>query len=298
MQPYVRLAVRFAGWLRKPIWLDAYISFYETQVHDRKLHQPGSAEAQALLVAERAIISGCERLIFLNRAESDYYLGIWDIKIPPEKISYVPLAAPFRPQARLPNLGQNSRLTFAWWGRLGNPLHGLDVLLEAFALLPGRNFRLVVAADGSPRDLEDLRSRVLALGLSEVVELRSDLNFNNGTLLSFLVTETDVALGVFGATAKARTVNVNKVVDALSLGLPCLTRNSAALQTMPDVDKFLHLWAGDCIKELAASIQFGLDHSELWRDKSKMASAAFLKYFSPVAFDRACDDLLGTFSRD
>jgi hypothetical protein len=291
-QPYVNLVVRIAKVLRKPVWLDIYLSFYETQVLDRKVYAVSSREAILLYEHERRLFSECERLVFLNQAECEYYGRILNLSFKSEQIAHIPLIAPCRPQARLPQLRGDGLITFAWWGRLGNPLHGLEIMLEAFAGLEVKNFRILLAVDGSAELIDNLRQYIQKLFLQDIVELRPDFSFSNGKLLNFLVEEADVALGVFGSSGKARTVNVNKVVDALSLGMPCITVKSAALALLPNTDSFIHLWDGASVSSLTSLIKSGLNDKNIWLSLVENTESAFKSNFSSRTFVSSMDRLI------
>ena len=66
------------------------------------------------------------------------------------------------------------------------------------------------------------------------------MSFFDGKLPEYLIDNCDLALGIFGETLKAERAIPNKVVEALSMGIPTLTRHSPALNEFFDIE--LDLW--------------------------------------------------------
>lgn len=294
-QPAVDRALAWASRFRRKVAVDFYISRYEALVVDRGAFAPDTREAKELLKAERALVRQADVLVFLNRAERDYYLETLGCagEAPARRDAIIPLVAPSRPGAARRERAPGSPFSLVWWGRLGNPLHGLAELLDALAELQalGADFRAVFAALGTREELEALVEGIRARGLAGRVGLRSDLSFADGSLDGFLAAEADLALGVFGKTAKARVVMANKIVEALAFGLPCATEKSRA------VDELLGgqgLVAGNHdAKGWAARLAACARDPESMARIGKEGRVAFERVFAPEVYEREFARLLG-----
>lgn len=217
----------FARLLEKRIVSDFYISAYETRVIDRKLFRPGSLAAKRQRLIDRLALDSSNPAIFLTEAERDYYSEVVGAK--GIRSAVIPLLTPPRSQASTPYLRQmRSYPTIAWWGRVGNPVHGFECIAEAIKRLikAGVNAKFaILAADETAFD--EFARKHAALMDSPDVLLTKSYSFADGSLERFIIDEVDIALGTFGETRKAKTVLVNKVLDAASFGLPVITQHSS-----------------------------------------------------------------------
>lgn len=211
---------------RKTIIVDYYISIYDTAVNDRKTVSAGSISAKKLLLKDQLLLRLADKVIFLNKSESIYYQKISNYMVEKDKIAIIPLVIDFKKEkfelaAPRENKTLNSEFNVCWWGTY-IPLHGLENIIESFAYLKNKKINLYIFGD------TDLKSKPYAnlierLGVQDFVKINNDYSFSNGKLAPFLIKNCDLALGNFGKSEKAKTVLVNKLVDSLALGLPCLT---------------------------------------------------------------------------
>ena len=216
------LDVFIARIFQKQIMVDFYISMFDTLVNDRGMVNSQSATGKILFFKDRFLLQSATKVFFLNQAESDYYTSIVNITLPAEKICIIPLCIdPKNTISSKFSLGTKNRMTICWWGTY-IPLHGLDKIIEAIGLLKDEPIELILIGD-SDINAEPFRHLIRQLGLEDKIEIRNDLRFSDGTLGPFLENNCDLALGNFGDSVKAKTVLVNKVVDALAMGLACLT---------------------------------------------------------------------------
>lgn len=103
------------------------------------------------------------------------------------------------------------------------PFHGVEIILEAARLLPHVPFELV----GSGQTYRAMVERAEQMGLSNV-------RFRKGYFpldeLTDMQAASTIMLGVFGASAKTDYVVPNKLYEALALGRPVITAESAAVR--------------------------------------------------------------------
>ena len=206
-----------------------YISQYDAAVNDRRTVPANSRRAKKLLREDQVFVDYCDKLIFLNRSESEYYLRVVARTSARYKVAEIPLCSPESRRAQLPYAnGQTGSISLVWWGTY-IPLHGLGKILRAVAILRDSNLKchldILGAGSFSPENYQGLARELKIEGL---VTFHADVTFADGGLQTLLLEKADIAFGNFGDSEKARTVLVNKVVEAASFGLPIVSQRTEA----------------------------------------------------------------------
>lgn len=119
------------------------------------------------------------------------------------------------------------------------PLHGLELLLDALLKVKSRiNIKCYLFSMPYPeKSINELRSLISAKGLDDAVQLRTDCNFSNQKIYEYLTDKVDLALGHFSDSSdKARNVMCTKVVDAMSMRLPVLSRYTDAINELLNIN--------------------------------------------------------------
>lgn len=286
-EPLYGLLRRAAAVAGRRVVVDFYWSAFDSMVLDRGQVPRGSRRARRLLRADRAAMLHSDLVIFLSSAERDYYCDLVDVDPDEVRSAIVPLVVPERPRARLPWVNGESEVPcLAWWGRLGNPLHGLDTILAAIAGLAeaGTGFRVLLFPTGPPDLLSELAEEIGRHGLAGRCDVDTEATMENGLLVRRLVHEVDIALGVFGGTAKAHIVPVNKVVDAMSMGLPCVTGESAAFREALEPGAVAMVAHSDA-DALAEALTDLLSRRDECRAGGDLGAAQWRRLFSPQVFE-------------
>ncbi|MEM7066399.1 MAG: glycosyltransferase [Cyanobacteria bacterium P01_B01_bin.77] len=201
-----------------------------------------TSSARLLYKIDRLALTEADYVIHLSRYELSYWEKIFDISLLEEKVLIAPLFCEpglFRFQHRRIRV---QRLHICWWGTL-IPSHGLSNILEALHKLHIRGVDFMCELFGSPAKgreylVETYETQIEQLGLGEVVTLRQDLKFVDSSLPQYLIKNCDLALGIFGNTEKAKAAVPNKLIEALTFGIPSLTMLTPALKEFfnPGVD--------------------------------------------------------------
>lgn len=219
--------------LGKTTIMDFYSSRYvkwmdeNLQLDQEHLSQP---KIERLKRYERRVINHTDELIFLNKGDAEYYLK--GIGFTPDEVTYriMPLAAPMRPRARLTGFQPpRDRFNLVWWGKAAR-VHGIDLILQAAQQLKTRSVKFhLYLLDNDPGRAQLLQEDINTHYLADVASARHDLSFATN-LETFLVENCDIALGSFGLNTLATIGISNKIVDALSMGIPMITMNTNAIQ--------------------------------------------------------------------
>lgn len=219
----------FARLLKKKIICEYYISFYDTLVLDRKIVPPHSKQARKLIKMDREM-QKCFWVIYLNRTEARRYASLAGLTLAQINYRIIPLTVKERSKGQLPYWSNATKpFTMVWWGTY-IPLHGLDKLIQVMAALhPSSLVHLYIFGNSEEKSLP-YKKMIEERGLSSCITIQNDSTFSNGRLESFLTAHCDLALGSFGDSEKAKSVILNKCIEATAMKIPLLTQFSEAFE--------------------------------------------------------------------
>lgn len=268
---------------RKKVIVDYYISDYDTLVNDRKLLDEKSFGAKWALFKDKLFLERSDKVVFLNNSESFYYQGVAGVNLNSSKINIIPLCIDYKKELFEDESSSDNEKGFnvCWWGTY-IPLHGLENLIKAFSFIGDESVKLYLFGNSEEKSMP-YKKMVEDYNLNHKVFLINDHSFSNGKLAPFLKENCDLAIGNFGSSEKAKTVLVNKLVDSLSLGLPCLTRETKATRELLSQNEGIILTEPDP-QSIAKNILWA---SENRAELIKVGNAGKQKYldaFSPDAF--------------
>jgi len=222
--------VRIAYFFKKKIITDLFISFYDTEVNDRKNYKPNSREAKIAKKYDKNAIVNSNLVFFLNQSEAEYYTKVLDIDI--TKINYriLPLCIDEKPPANIDYFRKKRKcLNLCWCGSY-IPLHGLDVILRAVSLLRKMDLHLYIWGP-SNKESEEYAGLINSLNIQDIVTINNEWGgVNRKKWEDFIVNVCDISLGIFGQSIKARTVIANKVIDGIAFRTPVITAHSNGLK--------------------------------------------------------------------
>lgn len=216
--------------LHKKIICEFYISYYDAFVLDRKTVRKDSRFAHQMLALDKKMHT-CYRTIYLNWTEAERYSSLAGYKLRDLNPLIIPLSIKKRSTAVLPYYTNESNIfNICWWGTY-IPLHGLDKIILAIAeiIKTDKNIHLYIMGN-SEEASQKYHTIIKEKQLEEFIFLRNDYSFANGKLESFLITNCDLAMGAFGDSDKAKTVILNKCIEAIAMKIPVLTQRSKAFQ--------------------------------------------------------------------
>ena len=253
----VGLACRLCG---AKLITEMYISRYDTLVRERQEIEANSVLANKAKASDITALTQSDYVVHLSRYELQYWGDLLNIKIDFDKV----LIAPLFCEPDLINF-QSSHvfdgvLNIFWWGTF-IPTHGLDVILQALIILKQKQIKYTCHLFGIPPKgkehlFKDYETQIETADLGDRVFLRKDLRFSDNSLPRYLAENCDVALGIFGRTEKAKAAIPNKLVEALTMGIPILTMDTPALEEFfdPDTDLWTCGSDPDAIAEALSAI--------------------------------------------
>lgn len=294
MLPMSSRFIKSAFWatklFNKKLVVEVYISLYDTIIRDRKSFANDSQQAKAYREQDILALTKADYIIHTSEHELNYWQKILGISIDRSKVFIAPVC-----NANSLSLSrsfmEDGVLRICWWGTF-IPLHGLDNILEAMKLLKQQKVQFTCNLFGVDKPLFNTYAEKIQLAeLEDCVFLRKDLSFADSSLLRYLVDNCDLALGIFGNTDKAYHAIPNKLVEALSRGIPTLTMNSPALKEFfnPKTDLWTCEPAPESIAESILNIASGTASPVNWEQTRQKV----LKTFSINRYQRVVSEVLG-----
>lgn len=216
--------VRLVGGLtRTPIVVDGFIGLHETRVGDWKELSERSLRARLLRLLDAIAVRAAD----LYLTDTEVRADIVRERFPNARVISLPVGAPPWAQPRAAESADVLRILY-----YGNyiPLHGLDLVVEALAMLPAElSFRLTLIGDGGTR--RSIEQQIDEAGIGPSCTFRPAVPESE---LAEYIAAADVVLGVFGPSAKARSVIANKVWQGLACGRTTVTQHSDAIEEIAD----------------------------------------------------------------
>ncbi|MCB9597675.1 MAG: glycosyltransferase [Sandaracinaceae bacterium] len=213
----VLLAAPLARLRGKPVIFDAFISLYDTLVHDRAVFAEGSLGARAAKGLDRLACSLSDVVLLDTEAHAAFFVE--ELGAPEGRCLRVLVGADptrFHPVEPAPR----ERFTVLQYSKLA-PLHGIRSILEAAKRLEGEpDIRFLIVGEGQLNDQVDAWMRELA---PSNVERRA---WMEGEALRTEIASAGACLGIFGDTAKAARVIPNKLYQCMAIGAPIVTQDS------------------------------------------------------------------------
>ncbi len=213
------LARFLAGLRRRPLFFDAFVSLYDTFVDDRQLVSSRSLLGRFLRWVDRKSCMLADKVLLDTNEQIEYFrkkLALTDVRF--HRIWVGAEDGLFYPG---PEKDDDSFVVLFYGSLI--PLQGAEVILEAAKILETHS---------------DMRFEIVGSGQlsKKIAALAESLNLTNVSFIEWVdyeklpkkIGESEVCLGIFGNTSKARRVIPNKVYQALAMRKPVITGDSPA----------------------------------------------------------------------
>ncbi len=207
----------------KKIVFDPLAGRFETKIMDWKRKPQDSWQARLNFKIDSWAFRLSDLILADTKAHKDYFCQKYCL--PSEKVEVLPVGFDdvlFKPSAVAE---QENLFTVLFFGSF-LPLHGVDCILEAANIIsskePSIQFRLI----GSGQTLFLAKNLASKFGSSNVL-------FEDWLPLSELpqrISSSDICLGIFGRTEKARRVVPHKIFQAMGMRKPVITVQTPAVE--------------------------------------------------------------------
>ncbi len=213
---------------RKKVMFDAFAPAYEGFVLDRALAKRGSLKGMYYFFSGYLMIRASSMAFFDTKEHLEFFKE--KFKAPPGKQMFVlPVALDLEEVGEMLKGSQSTLLpagkfNIVFYGKY-IPLQGVEHIIDAASELRSRTdifFTLI----GSGQTFKDIQKKAQALSLQNVKFIP---RMSYPELFTYMA-QTDVVLGIFGTSEKAKRVIANKVLEALAAKALLITGENSALQ--------------------------------------------------------------------
>lgn len=250
---------RFLPWsFGNRVVFDPLASRFETKIVDWQRKPAGSLAAWWNYKIDSWAFRLSHLVLADTQAHKDYYCRSYGL--PEWKVVVLPVGYDdtiYAPPAGSADKGALGPPTVLFFGSF-LPLHGVETIIQAAALVFGEEASLRFKLIGSGQTYPRARSLASELGLKNI-------EFKGWRSQPEIVREiaaSDICLGIFGRTEKARRVVPHKVFQALGMKKPVVTLQTPAAREFFRHRENIYLCSSPDPECLAKAIL------ELWRDES------------------------------
>ena len=209
---------------RKYIINDFFISNYDTYVYDRKKITKYNPRAWWKFFQDWFNFTYSHYLLSDTQAHFDYWQSLFGtfkgkhfvLPVLADRTIYYPSYTPTR---------TNGKVTILFYGSF-IPLHGIDVILKAFHILEKEQIPFQADIIGNGQTYKQMKHLYNELNLQNVTMNGA---FIQETALASKIRESDVILGIFGKSQKAKAVIPNKAYQALASQKALITMHAKTL---------------------------------------------------------------------
>ena len=256
-----------------PIVFDAFLSFYDSNVFDRKVAKPGSLMVGYYYFLDWLSCRLADIILLDTNEHIDYF--VQKFHVPREKFRRIFIGAHDKIFKPIPQLQTpNSQLQVLFWGWI-IPLHGVEYILDAAQILAPESVNFTFVGGGAEKG--KMMAKTADLGLKNV----QFLDAVKAGELPALIASADICLGIFGGTEKTKRVIPNKLYEALASRKAIITAATAAVrETLVDREHALFCKVADG-KDLAEKILELKNNPELRKHLEEEGYKLFMEKFSP-----------------
>ena len=262
---FVFLAKLICFLKRTPLVFDVFVSNYDSAVFDRKKVKAGSIKAKYLHFMDKYTCMMSDLVLLDTSAHIEYFID--EFELARTKFKRV-LVGSF-PNSYHPT-SHNECFTVLFYGTF-IPLQGVEYIIRAAKLLENKAFFRIIG-DGQMFKECSALSKELKV---------NNICFEGMKTLDYImaaISQSDIGLGIFGNTEKARRVIPHKAYSIIACQKPLLTGDSKALRELftPGKDCIVCNFADE--KDLAKKIEDAIENPNLLKSVSQGGYEIYKKY--------------------
>jgi len=258
------------------IFLDAFISPYDTVVNDRRLTKSNSLLAKVLYSFEWVAVHIADVVFLDTECHSNYFRLLF--RLPKERSHYVPVGVEtsvFQRELYDPWDGE-SPLRVLFYGQFV-PLQGTLTLLEAISSWERSSKSSVQwTIIGEGQDSAEFDRKLARLDLKSVRRVC----WVPYCELPNWIQKSDICCGIFGSSQKALNVIPNKIYQALAVGRPILTTDTPGIRSLLEPGPAIELVRPNDPSAIVTGL-FNLSNRLLERPEDIKASVAQMPIIGP-----------------
>jgi len=276
---------------RYPVmYLDAFISLYDTIVCDRRLLSEGNIFAKLLYRLEKRAFKSATLVIVDTPENALYYSQLFDI--PQERFQAIPLCIP--PMQAVEAMTEEKPAKCIRCVFVGTfvPLQGIRTIIDAAKILSNDpEIEFVFVGDGQD-----------ASYLQDYMNDSPNVVWHRGHFPTEFVmkqiNEADICLGIFGDGPKAQRVLPYKIYYYLALGMPTITAQTTVTErvltesrSIDEHSPLLLVPPGDATA-LAEALRQLRDDSAKLASTGRAGTAYYAKQLSDEAIDQSLREIV------
>lgn len=211
----------FAVLRRAPVVFDCFISLHEAAIKDRSLAGKQSFLSSALFLLDQTACRLADHVILDTDSQIRYFSETFGI--PAERFTRIFAGADDELFVPRNDANQERNLFRVLFVGKFTPLHGMDTIIEAAKILETQKdirFDMI----GTGQLFEEIESKIQSMRLRNTA-LHGWVPYED---LPRWIGESDLCLGIFADSEKAKRVIPNKVFQAMACGKPVLTARTRA----------------------------------------------------------------------
>jgi glycosyltransferase involved in cell wall biosynthesis len=228
-----------------PVVFDALVSLWETNVVDRQSVPPRSVSGYRYRLTDLVACSLADAILLDTDAHIAWFTA--EFRLPADRFHRIWVGADDELMTPCGAGRRDGEFTVFFYGTF-IPLHGIEHIIGAAERLQARDVRFVLCGTGQTYPAMRRMAAARRISNIEFLGRRSPLELRR------LICDSDVCLGIFGTSSKARLVIPNKVFDALACGRPVITADTPAVRESLADGETVRLCRGGDADDLAEAI--------------------------------------------
>lgn len=217
---------------KKKIYIDFFISLYDTLILDRKSFHQNSVNAKIFYFFDKQLLKCFKQILVDTQANAKRFAEMFKIDYANFQVLFVGsnnLVINRVFEFRKKNDGF---IHLGWVGAI-IPLHGIDEIIKCAEIVKNENIKFHIIGNGPNNELKQIENTINFLGLNNVV-LYNELDFEK---TMDVLSNCDICLGIFGKSDKAKSVIPFKLFDYLYLNKPIITQYSDAVLEISEFEQ-------------------------------------------------------------
>ncbi len=258
---------------RKPIIFDAFISLYDSNVLDRKLHGALSIKGFRDYFLDWYSVRLANIVISDTHEHISYFVSGFNAN----RRKFIRVPVGIDPEIFYPRQRTSPQVMFdVYFHGSFIPLQGVQYIIDAAEELRGEGISFTIIGNG--QEFRKIRAA------AEVKRIMDYVHFIDPKPLEELpayIANADICLGIFGDTAKTQRVIPNKVYECLAMEKPIITADTPAIrELLTDGKNVILCKAGDG-EDLARKIRMLKENANIRHSIAQSSYELAVKYLTP-----------------